>query len=323
MEQTVFDIQRKKEQVFHLLSKKVRQALEQGNYDFFKLQELRMRVGKALLVVYDGEEYLVTMQGDLKKMTEAPLMIDREDIREMLEYISNYSMYAFEREIRQGYLTVEGGHRIGVAGKLVWEQEAVKSMRYISFLNIRLAHEIKGCADRLLPYIYRGHGIYHTLIISPPGCGKTTLLRDMVRQISDGTGSQKGMTVGVVDERSEIAACYQGQPQNDLGRRTDVLDDCPKSEGMIMLVRSMAPKVIAVDEIGSIQDAKAIRYIMDCGVKLLATVHGESVKDIQRKPVMEQLIIEHAFERYICLKSGTVGKLEGIYDSQCKNILSG
>ncbi|MBR1742941.1 MAG: stage III sporulation protein AA, partial [Lachnospiraceae bacterium] len=273
MEHITFDLQEKKEQVFHMLSTKIRSVFEKENYDFFRLQDIRMRVGKPLLVVYGGKEYLVTMEGEFRRDVDQSVKISEEDIRESLEYISNYSMYAFEKEIKQGYLTVAGGHMVGLAGKVVWERGAAKSIRYISFINIRLAHEVKGCADRLFPYLYGEHGLCHTLLISSPGCGKTTLLRDIVRQISDGTGRRPGMTVGVVDERSEIAACYQGTPQNDLGSRTDVLDDCPKSEGMMMLVRSMAPQVIAVDEIGARKDVEAIRYIMNSGVKLLATIH--------------------------------------------------
>ena len=163
--------------------------------------------------------------------------------------------------------------------------------------------------------------MYHTLIISPPRCGKTTLLRDLIRQISDGNKWVKGCTVGVVDERSELAGCYRGIPQNQMGMRTDVLDGCPKADGMLMLVRSMSPQVVAVDEIGAPEDVEAIKYAMHCGCKMIATVHGETLDEIQRKPLFEQLIKEQCFDRYIVLKNEKqVGELAGIYDTQGRQI---
>lgn len=314
MAHTLSSPQEKKDKLFHMLPMEIRTAFERGTFDFSMLQEIRMRVGCPLLVVYGGEEYLVAVDGQFEKDMGKSILVSAGHIRETMEYISNYSMYAFEEEIRQGYLTIIGGHRVGLAGKVVWERGAAKSMRHISFLNIRLAHEIKGCADGILPCIYGGTGLCHTLIISPPGCGKTTLLRDLIRQVSEGNAFWEGMTVGVVDERSEIGACYQGRPQNDLGCRTDVLDGCPKREGMMMLVRSMAPQVIAVDEIGTAEDAEMIRYVMNCGVRMLATVHGASLEEIGRKPALERLIGERAFERYIILEPGEVGKVQAVLD---------
>ncbi len=129
-----------------------------------------------------------------------------------MEYMSNYSLYAFEEELKQGFLTVQGGHRIGIAGKTILDESGIKTMKYISFINIRLSHQVKGCASPILPFVYKNQReVCHTLIISPPRCGKTTLLRDLIRQISDGSREFEGMNVGVVDERSEIGACYQGR----------------------------------------------------------------------------------------------------------------
>ena len=136
---------------------------------------------------------------------------------------------------------------MGIAGKVILEDDQIKNMQYISSMNVRVSHEVVGCADSVLPYITRNREVCHTLIISPPRCGKTTLIRDLIRQISDGNGYVKGCTVGVVDERSELGGCYLGIAQNDMGMRTDILDGCPKAEGMILLIRSMAPRVLAVD----------------------------------------------------------------------------
>jgi stage III sporulation protein AA len=241
-----------------------------------------------------------------------------------MEYISNYSLYAFEEEIRQGFITINGGHRIGIAGKIIIEDDVIKGMKHISFINVRLAHQVKGCADQVLPYIInqQGKGIYHTLIISPPRCGKTTLLRDIIRQLSDGSSLLAGMSIGVVDERSEIGACYMGTPQNELGIRTDILDCCPKAKGMLMLIRSMSPQIIAVDELGSKEELEAIDYVIGCGCKLIATVHGSSLEDIRNKPTLGELIEKRLFERYIILSNVRgIGHLEEIYDMQWKRLL--
>ena len=196
----------------------------------------------------------------------------------------SYSLYAFENELRQGFLTVQGGHRIGFAGKVILNTDgSVRNFSCIRFLNVRISHEILGMADPVLPYLFQQGELWNTLIISPPGCGKTTLLRDLIRQVSDGTDTRQGQQVSVVDERSEIAGSYQGIPQNQVGIRTDVLDACPKTEGMMLLVRSMTPQVIAVDEIGSKEDLAALQRIAVCGTGVLATMHGYSLKDVEDK----------------------------------------
>lgn len=242
-------------------------------------------------------------------------MVTKEDVREMLEYISNYSLYAYEQEMKQGFITIEGGHRVGMTGQAIIENGKVKNLKHISSVNVRMSHEVLGCADKVFPYIANNRSLYHTLVISPPRCGKTTLLRDMIRQISDGNDWVRGMAVGVVDERSEIGGCYMGVAQNHLGIRTDVLDGCPKAEGMIMLIRSMGPEVIAVDEIGSAEDVHAIEYAMHCGCKMLATVHAGSMEELRKKPLLDQMIAQGRFERYILLGNrGHVGQIDGIFD---------
>ena len=200
----------------------------------------------------------------------------------------------------------------------------MKNLKYISSVNVRISHEILGCADAVFPYITRQKGLCHTLIVSPPGCGKTTLLRDLIRQASTGNQYIKGRSVGVVDERSEIGGCYMGVAQNHLGIRTDVLDGCPKAEGMIMLIRSMRPEILAVDEIGAAEDVHAIEYAMHCGCKMLATVHSQSVEELKKRPLFGQMIAERRFERYIVLGGGQdVGQVAGVYDERGSRIYPG
>lgn len=285
--------------------------------DFEQVQEIRLRVHAPLLMIYQNQEYYITPEGTLSKKREKAYLVTKQQLEETLDYMSHYSLYAFEEEIRQGFITIQGGHRIGIAGKTIVDDRGIRSMKYISFLNVRLSHQIKGCASKVLPYLYEWGEVKHTLIISPPRCGKTTLLRDLIRQISDGTGPEEGMTVGVIDERSEIGACYQGIPQNELGIRTDILDCCPKVQGMLMLIRTMSPRVIAVDEIGSRDDLEAIEYVMNCGCKLIATVHGSSIEDVKQKPVLRKMVMERWFERYIILDNcGQIGNVSEIYDAR-------
>lgn len=306
----------KRKEILHVLAVRLRRVVDNMNIDFEGLQEIRIRTGGPLFVVYRGKEYFVGETGQLSKSAQNACLVTQEDVQETMEFISNYSMYAFEEELRQGFITIQGGHRVGVAGKTILEREQVKNLHHISFINIRLAHQVIGCADEVLPYLLQENSIYHTLIISPPRCGKTTLLRDLIRQLSNGTPGRQGLNIGVVDERSELGACYQGKPQNDLGYRTDILDCCPKKAGMMMLVRAMSPKVIAVDEIGFREDVEALEYVMSCGVKILATVHGCSMEEVRSKPVLGRLIQEKVFQRYVILSSEQVGKVKAIFDER-------
>lgn len=307
----------KKDELVKIFSKHIREILKRVPVPFEEVQEIRLRVQAPLLMVYKNQEYYVSEEGTLSRDPEDVYLASREELRETMEYISNYSLYAFEEEMKQGFITIQGGHRIGIAGKTIMDDNGIRTMKYISFINVRLSHQIKGCATEILPYLYKGNEILHTLIVSPPRCGKTTLLRDMIRQISNGSEEREGMTVGVIDERSEIGACYLGVPQNELGIRTDILDCCPKAKGMMMLIRTMSPRVIAVDEIGSREDLEAIEYVMNCGCRLVATVHGNSIEDLRQKPVLRKLVQERIFERYVVLNNhGKVGNIDQVYDAR-------
>ncbi len=307
----------KREEILKIFSINLRKIIAELIIDFELLQEIRLRVNGPLMLVYNNKEYFVSKDHRIITDKTSAYIVSLNEVRETMEYISNYSLYAFEDEIRQGFITIQGGHRVGIAGKTIIEAERIKNIKHISFINIRLSHQVKGCGDKVMPYIINQNTIFHTLIISPPRCGKTTLLRDVIRQLSNGVSTIQGLNVGVVDERSEIGACYMGIPQNELGIRTDILDCCPKVEGMMMLIRSMSPSIIAVDEVGSRDDIEAIEYVMNCGCKLIATVHGSSIDDIKNKPILGRMVREKIFERYIILNNkGRVGNLEEIYDER-------
>jgi len=278
------------------------------------VEEIRIRRNCPVIVYAGGAEYWISKNGRRVFSLEEAYHCSGEDLEQMLSFLCRQSVYAYEEELRQGFVTIPGGHRVGIAGQVIREKGKVKNIRYISGMNIRIAGMVNGAADSLLPYLYENGVFCNTLVLSPPGCGKTTLLRDLIRQISNGNPFAPGQTVGVVDERSELSGGYLGEAFLDLGIRTDVLDRCPKSEGMMMLVRSMNPSVLAVDELGGEEDVTALKTALYCGCKILATVHGNDLSDIDRKPSLRHLQEEKAFCRILRLY-----KKDGIFSSEIYN----
>lgn len=268
------------------------------------VQEIRVRVDRPLMVLMNGKEHFISRNGQVVNCREEGRLITQRELEEILLHICHSSLYAYEEEIKKGYITIRGGHRVGLAGQAVLtEGEALRTIKNISFLNIRIAHEIKGVSDRLLPYVYENGKIVNTLIISPPGYGKTTLLRDLIRNISDGNPYDEGRSCCIVDERSELAGCFNGIPQLDVGMRTDVMDACPKSMGMMMVIRSMAPRVVAVDELGTMEDMKSLFSVIRSGCSILATIHGDNLQSLQEKSFLKEVMDEKVFNRYIVIKN--------------------
>lgn len=272
------------------------------------LEEVRIRNGNHVLIFAGGKEYEL----ECKKGK-----IDNYIINNIFNALLNHSAYAYQEELANGYITIEGGHRVGVCGKAVMESGKVKTIKDISSVNIRRSREIPGVSDPCMGYLLNGKGqIHNTLIISPPKCGKTTLLRDMIRNLS-GMGYQ----VGVCDERSEISGMYNGKPSYDLGIRTDVLDGCPKEKGMIMLIRSMSPDIIATDEIGKKEDCHAIEAAVCAGVGLLTTIHGSNYADVKNSGIGE-MVERGVFERLIFLSNvPAIGSIAAIRDWRNQDVV--
>lgn len=284
-----------------------------------QITEIRLRVGQPVLVMTGRTDRMLCQDGSLTEERNHAVMCHREDITKSLQLISRNSLYAFEQELQAGYITVSGGHRVGIAGQAILDNGKLKALKNITSLNIRLAREQKGAADAVFPYVISGNHIASVLVISPPRCGKTTLLRDLIRQISIGSPKHgfAGAQVGLVDERSEIAGCFDGVPTVDLGPRVDVLDGCPKAVGMIMLIRSMAPQAVATDEIGSAEDARAVREALHAGVSVLTSVHGQDAADVASRPNIGELIRDNCFERFIILSDQpSIGTVEEIIDAR-------
>jgi stage III sporulation protein AA len=304
------------EDILHVLPDSLRAKLRHlSPQDLEKLEEIRLRVGRPIEYMGGGASWFVSGRGGGTKQIETALLFTKDEGVQLLSRLSHHSLYMMEEEMRRGYITIQGGHRVGLSGKVVLEDGRVKLIRDITSFNIRIAREQKGAADNVLPFITEGGKLRNTLIISPPQCGKTTLLRDLARQISEGVREVGARKVSIVDERSEIAGCVAGIPQKDVGPRTDVLDACPKAEGMMMMIRSMSPDVLITDEIGRPEDGYALEEAIHAGITVIASVHGHDVKDIMRRPTLSRVLQAGVFERYLVLsRKPKVGTIVGVYN---------
>ncbi len=280
------------------LPQKIRSEAEK--YMTYGLEEIRVRAGKQVEYIFADH----ICRG---------IYIGRNDIEEMINYLSDYSFHAISQQLLAGFFTVEGGHRVGIAGQTGCGQKGITSVTDIASLNIRIARQIKGVAMPFMRHIRDGDSIYNTFIVSKPGDGKTTLLRDCIRILSDGGDGKRRLKVAVVDERSEIGACFHGVAQNDLGASSDVMDNCPKAYGMRMLLRSMSPDVIAVDELGGEDDLCAVNQIINCGIHILGTLHGRDMDDIDMKK------LPGGIGRFVFIEKNKKGERQySIYDKDCR-----
>ncbi len=271
------------------------------------VNEIRLRVGRPVTL------HMATQTRLLRECGE-PVIAQKNDIEESYRRICDFSVYSHQEEIRQGYITVCGGHRVGICGTAVLQQGQITTIREISSLNIRIARQIYGSADQLLRRL--GQGIAKGLLIAgPPACGKTTLLRDLVRQLATGTGSAP-KKVAVIDERGELAATYCGVWQNDLGLCCDVLDHYPKGAGILQAIRSLSPEVIVCDELGGQEDVEAIRQGLYAGVAVIATVHAGSEAELLCKKQGRALLKTGAFGAVAVMSGVVPGEIAEIYKAR-------
>lgn len=267
-----------------------------------EVQEIRLRIGKPIFIKMNQ-----------KRIFLEKTKVTAQDMAEVVAKISQYSLYAFSEQLGQGYITLSGGHRVGFCGKAVFLNGQVESLREISSINIRIAKQAKDCAREWLPYLFEKEQLCHTILVSPPACGKTTFLRDMVRILSDGDDTKMGYTIGIVDERGEIAGMEHNIPQFDIGQCTDVQENCPKPQGMDFLLRSMAPDVIAVDELGSEGDYQAAIKMLKSGVIVMATIHGRNYECLAHNALAKNLMNSMDNGRIVFLSNSFgVGTVEEI-----------
>ncbi|WP_201713461.1 stage III sporulation protein AA [Rossellomorea arthrocnemi] len=276
-----------------------------------RIEEIRIRTNRVLEVTARGKPYFLSYT------------VTEEDSEQLINKLSRHSFYTLEEELKRGYITIEGGHRVGLAGKVILEGGLVKGIRNLSSFNIRIARQKLGIADSIFPYVYDGEW-KHTMMIGSPQTGKTTLLRDLARMISTGVPEKNipPYKVGIVDERSEIAGCVNGIPQLMFGPRVDVLDACPKAEGMMMLIRSMSPDVLIVDEIGRMEDGQAIQEAVNAGITLVMTTHGSSFNEVRKRPVIKDIVSLQTIERFVELRRGEEpGRVHEVWNELGQSLL--
>lgn len=267
-----------------------------------ELREVRIRAGRRTV--------LVTASG-VKECHHEPTP---QQVQQIAEALCEHALYARAEEQRNGFVTLRGGHRMGLCGRVLLQGQSVRALREISSLCIRVAGQRLGAADGLMPHLLDENGKpRNTLLIGPPGMGKTTMLRDAVRQLSC-----SGFRVGVVDERSEIAAMSGGMPQLDVGPHTDVLDGCVKEAGLRWMLRGMSPDVLVTDELGTPGDVQAVLECTAAGVRVLSTLHGRRPEPKPTRGALCHLLLHEAFERYVLLDEQEVGRIAAVYDAQLR-----
>ncbi|KXS45950.1 stage III sporulation protein AA [Candidatus Frackibacter sp. WG13] len=313
-------------EILPVLANSLRRIIERIDLKILsQIEEIRLRVNQPLILNLNKREVMLTKRSEVTSEPKQAYHTTQHDLQQTMNIMTQNSLYALEEELKEGYLTLKGGHRVGFVGRVISNSNKIELIKDFSGLNIRISQEIIGAADSIIKkLIFNRERVYNTLIISPPQCGKTTLLRDIIRQLSNGIPQLNfsGLKVGVVDERGELGGTYQGIAQNQLGIRTDLLANCPKSEGMLLLIRSMSPEVIITDEIGSQKDVQAIKEAINAGVKIITSVHGQDLNEIKERPNLKELLKHTFFKRFIILSRrrgpGTIERVLGVNEEEIR-----
>ncbi len=261
------------------------------------IEEIRLRSNAPLTIGVWGESCFITPNGGITNHESNAYKVAADEVQTAFRKICDNSVYAHIEEICSGYITLSGGHRVGICGKAVCSEGKIAAFKEVSSLNFRIANQILGIADGVMDKIVCGTDVNSTLVIAKPQMGKTTLLRDIIRQVSD-----RGFKCGVADDRGELGAVYGGVPCNNIGAQTDIIDGAPKAAAIEMLLRTMSPKVIISDEIASEKDVEAIRLAAGTGVKIIASTHGDSAEEVLCRPMLAPLFRDGIFERAIILR---------------------
>ena len=295
------------EQALELLPVRWQQAARRlPDWRKAQAEEFRLRTGRPMTVL--------TCEGEILVSDELPrALVTQSDLEQLCDMVTGYSRYAVSETLSKGYLIGRGGFRVGVCGTAVLRDGANTNLRDISSVAVRISRQVRGLAEPLLRELWEPEGFPSTLLLAPPGVGKTTLLRDMICALSDGDEQRPACRVGIVDERGELAAMYRGVPQLEVGAHTDVLDGCPKGQGLLMLLRGMNPQVMAADEITAPEDVAALEMAANCGVALLATAHGAGLEDLRRRPLYRRLLSLNVFQRLVVITVENGGRRYAVH----------